>query len=159
MMSSCPGSVGARPQTPEAVKGQSAHHTLVLGDRAESNTRPAKASHVANVDHRRVGLQCDAVVSTLVHHVLDGDVVRPVRVEAVGVLQPVLLVHLGCGVERGRVDVKVLDEYVLRVDGDRGPELGLDDGPILDNDVFRIDNGERHRSAVKVPSILGQATA
>jgi hypothetical protein len=61
-----------------------------------------------------------------------GDVVRPVGISAVGVLDPAQSIIPSVGVKVGRIDVVVVVEHVGRVDNDRSPELRLDDRPVED---------------------------
>jgi hypothetical protein len=91
------------------TKAEVTHNTLVLCDTAESDTGSSPASDVSHVDRGRVGLEGDTVVTSLVDKVLcpvsvprgkteqtsrltNGDVVRSVSVQTVGVLQPTLVV-------------------------------------------------------------------
>jgi hypothetical protein len=61
--------------------------------------------------------------------------VRAPSVDPIGVLEPIDPVLVRLGVVGSRIDVKVAEEDVGRVDDDGCPELRLNDRPILDDHI------------------------
>jgi hypothetical protein len=85
----------------------------------------------------------------------ESDVVRPVSVAPISVLQPAEEGASTLGVVLGSIDVVVLVQDISRVDDNRCPELGLNHRPVQYLDILRICNSERHGSGRQLN--IGQA--
>jgi len=66
------------------------------------------------------------------------DIMRPVRITAIGILQPTQESPSSLGVILSSIYVVVLVQNIGRVDDDRSPELRLNNAPILDDYILGV---------------------
>jgi len=66
------------------------------------------------------------------------DIMRPVRITAIGILQPTQESPSSLGVVLGSVDVVVFVQDIGGIDDDRSPELRLNNAPILDDYILGV---------------------
>ena len=122
----------------------------VLAQTANRNTVPTVARHIPDPNIVTPRLDSHTIISTLIHKVLEQDVIRIHGIKAIGILNPIRPVPRRR--RRCRIDRDVSKRHVRPVHNVDGPQLGIADVEVGYGHVGHVPEDERHG-----PSGLGVA--